>query len=213
MPSRRSGSGPGLRRPICAASTGSAKQASYCAPKNDLPRHATRRERTFFAIAALSSSVSGGRRLWTACPSTHWSNHQDGQRGVPQGEVISPLLSNLYLTEVDGMLERAKETTRFGKYTYIEYARFADDLVSRLHGCARQVRRTTARSARSSKLRAFCCCAIAMAVRSASSVGAISCRLRLSRISPRMRCKRASVQCSPVSPTSVSASSIRAKAL
>ena len=27
------------------------------------------------------------------------------------------------------MLERAKETTRFGKYTYIEYARFEDDLV------------------------------------------------------------------------------------
>ena len=39
------------------------------------------------------------------------------------------MLSNLYLTEVDRMLERAKETTRFGKYTYIEYARFADDLV------------------------------------------------------------------------------------
>src|ERR1700732_3669498 len=52
-----------------------------------------------------------------------------GERGVPQGGVISPLLSNLYLTEVDGMLERAKETTRFGKYTYIEYARYADDLV------------------------------------------------------------------------------------
>jgi RNA-directed DNA polymerase len=43
--------------------------------------------------------------------------------------VISPLLSNLYLTEVDRMLERAKETTRNGKYTYVEYARFADDLV------------------------------------------------------------------------------------
>ena len=27
------------------------------------------------------------------------------------------------------MLERAKEVTRNGKYTYIEYARFADDLV------------------------------------------------------------------------------------
>jgi RNA-directed DNA polymerase len=53
----------------------------------------------------------------------------NGQRGVPQGGVISPLLSNLYLTEVDRMLERAKETTRYGKYTYIEYARFADDLV------------------------------------------------------------------------------------
>jgi RNA-directed DNA polymerase len=53
----------------------------------------------------------------------------NGKRGVPQGGVISPLLSNLYLTEVDRMLERAKETTRNGKYTYIEYARFADDLV------------------------------------------------------------------------------------
>ena len=52
-----------------------------------------------------------------------------GQQGVPQGGVISPLLSNLYLTEVDRMLERAKEVTRCGKYTYIEYARFADDLV------------------------------------------------------------------------------------
>jgi RNA-directed DNA polymerase len=53
----------------------------------------------------------------------------NGRRGVPQGGVISPLLSNLYLNEVDKMLERAKETTRYGKYTGIEYARFADDLV------------------------------------------------------------------------------------
>jgi len=53
----------------------------------------------------------------------------NGRRGVPQGGVISPLLSNLYLTEVDRMLERAKEVTRRGKYTYIEYVRFADDLV------------------------------------------------------------------------------------
>jgi RNA-directed DNA polymerase len=52
-----------------------------------------------------------------------------GKKGVPQGGVISPLLSNLYLNEVDKMLEKAKETTRNGKYTYIEYARYADDLV------------------------------------------------------------------------------------
>src|SRR4029079_11682219 len=52
-----------------------------------------------------------------------------GQKGVPQGGVISPLLSNLYLNEVDKMLERAKEVTRNGKYTYLEYARYADDLV------------------------------------------------------------------------------------
>jgi RNA-directed DNA polymerase len=57
-----------------------------------------------------------------------------GKRGVPQGGVISPLLSNLYLNEVDKMLERAKEVTRQGRYTYIEYARFADDLVILVDG-------------------------------------------------------------------------------
>jgi RNA-directed DNA polymerase len=52
-----------------------------------------------------------------------------GKKGVPQGGVISPLLSNLYLTEVDRMLERAKESTRQGRYTYVEYVRWADDIV------------------------------------------------------------------------------------
>ncbi|MCX8567123.1 MAG: RNA-directed DNA polymerase [Glomeribacter sp. 1016415] len=51
-----------------------------------------------------------------------------GKQGVPQGGVISPLLSNLYLNEIDKMLEKAKESTRRGKYTYVEYVRFADDL-------------------------------------------------------------------------------------
>ena len=53
----------------------------------------------------------------------------NGKKGVPQGGVISPLLSNVYLNEVDRMLERAKETTREGQYTYVEYVRWADDLV------------------------------------------------------------------------------------
>lgn len=52
-----------------------------------------------------------------------------GKRGVPQGGLISPLLSNIYLNEVDRMLEKAKEVTRTGKYIHLEYARFADDLV------------------------------------------------------------------------------------
>jgi RNA-directed DNA polymerase len=52
-----------------------------------------------------------------------------GEKGVPQGGVISPVLSNLYLTEVDRMLEKAIASTRYGKYTSVQYARFADDLV------------------------------------------------------------------------------------
>jgi RNA-directed DNA polymerase len=52
-----------------------------------------------------------------------------GKQGVPQGGVISPLLSNLYLNEVDQMLERAKAVTRHERWTAVEYARFADDLV------------------------------------------------------------------------------------
>jgi RNA-directed DNA polymerase len=52
-----------------------------------------------------------------------------GKKGVPQGGVISPLLSNVYHTEVDRMLEKAITTTRRGQYTHVQYARFADDLV------------------------------------------------------------------------------------
>ena len=52
-----------------------------------------------------------------------------GRKGVPQGGVISPVLSNVYLNEVDKMLEKAIVTTQRGGYTQMQYARFADDLV------------------------------------------------------------------------------------
>ena len=52
-----------------------------------------------------------------------------GKRGVPQGGPISPFVSNIYLNEVDKMLERAKEATSGDGYLHIEYARWADDLV------------------------------------------------------------------------------------
>ena len=58
----------------------------------------------------------------------------NGKRGLAQGGVISPLLANIYLNEVDKMLERAKKVTRQGKYTYIQYARFADDIVVLIDG-------------------------------------------------------------------------------
>ena len=61
----------------------------------------------------------------------------NGKQGVPQGGVISPVLSNLYLNEVDRMLERAKKNTRSRKYIHIEYARFADDVVILINAHAR----------------------------------------------------------------------------
>ncbi len=57
-----------------------------------------------------------------------------GRKGVPQGGVISPLISNLYLNEVDRMLEKARRVTRRGRWTAVEYVRFADDLVVLVDG-------------------------------------------------------------------------------
>src|SRR5215472_13012218 len=61
-----------------------------------------------------------------------------GKKGVPQGGVASPLLSNIYLTKIDRMLEKAIATTRRGKYTHVQYARFADDLVVLIDSHPRQ---------------------------------------------------------------------------
>src|ERR1700693_1534248 len=61
-----------------------------------------------------------------------------GKKGVPQGGVISPLLSNLYLNEVDQMLEKAIAITRLGQYTRVQYARFADDMVLLIDSHPRQ---------------------------------------------------------------------------
>jgi RNA-directed DNA polymerase len=52
-----------------------------------------------------------------------------GMRGLPQGSVIGPLWANVYLNDVDRMLERAQQATRQGQYEAVCYTRFADDLV------------------------------------------------------------------------------------
>jgi RNA-directed DNA polymerase len=58
----------------------------------------------------------------------------NGKRGVPQGGVISPLLANLYLNDLDKMLEGTKKETQTGPYYHMEYVRFADDVVVLLQG-------------------------------------------------------------------------------
>jgi RNA-directed DNA polymerase len=93
-------------------------------------------------LQSLARRLSDRRMLrllkrWLKAPVTEqrpgggwWFTGGKGStRGTPQGGCISPVLSNLYPTEVDRMLERAKAVTRSGKYTRMEYARFADDLV------------------------------------------------------------------------------------
>lgn len=58
----------------------------------------------------------------------------NGKKGVPQGGIISPLLSNLYLNEVDEMMERAREVTRRNGYHNLDFIRSADDMVILVHG-------------------------------------------------------------------------------
>lgn len=52
-----------------------------------------------------------------------------GKRGLPQGSVVGPLWANVFLNDLDRMLEQAQIKTRDGRYEVIRYVRFADDLV------------------------------------------------------------------------------------
>ena len=58
----------------------------------------------------------------------------NGKKGVPQGGILSPLLSNLYLNGVDEMMARAREVTRRKGYYNLDFIRSADDMVILIHG-------------------------------------------------------------------------------
>ena len=58
-----------------------------------------------------------------------------GKKGIGQGGPLSPLLSNIYLNEVDKMLEKAKEVSKqVDGYEHVEYGRWCDDLVILVDG-------------------------------------------------------------------------------
>ena len=78
-------------------------------------------------------------RMWLKCPVVE--EEKGGKRkitkprsGTPQGGVISPLLANIYLNEVDWCFDAIRIKTAQGSYEAVNYHRFSDDIVITVSG-------------------------------------------------------------------------------
>jgi RNA-directed DNA polymerase len=60
-----------------------------------------------------------------------------GKRGLPQGSVIGPLWANVFLNDVDKMLEQAQNVTAGKAFECVRYIRWADDLLVLVSGYAK----------------------------------------------------------------------------
>ena len=75
----------------------------------------------------VDRKVLGLIKGWLSCTVEEKGRRWKPDKGTPQGGVISPLLANIYLHELDATWEKRGYTNRSGPN--VQLVRYADDLV------------------------------------------------------------------------------------
>jgi group II intron reverse transcriptase/maturase len=82
---------------------------------------------TLVARRIVDRKMLGLIKSWLTCAVEEEGRRWKPDRGTPQGGVISPLLANIYLHELDRTWEERGYTRRYGPN--VQLVRYADDLV------------------------------------------------------------------------------------